>query len=612
MCGICGIIHSNNEPTAEGPVRRMMQAMKHRGPDDEGVLVEGPVGLGFVRLSIIDLSAAGHQPMLSADGRFAIVFNGEIFNYIELREELKTLGFVFRTQTDTEVLLSAYQAWGQAMLHKLNGMWAFVIYDRQEKKLFGARDRYGIKPFYYCMDGSRLIFASEIPPILTALGRKPQADLPSVFDFLVFNRTDQTEQTFFSEVKRLNHGHCFEWNGHGEGGFSIRKWYDLRKEIKNPFESPEEFRELFTSSVGLRLRSDVPVGVCLSGGLDSSSIVSVLLKSFGMEDINTFTAIYGKGIFGDETDFTDLFRKDLKNMYFTRPNENTLLDDIDAFVRAHAEPVPSTSPYAHFKVMELARDHVTVTLDGQGADEELAGYPYFFGFYFKELLLSARLGALGHQMYHYWREHRSMWGFKSMSFFLLPAQWRIRSMAMRKGYLDGAFFHDFQPSDDSVAGKLYGSNSLRESLINHFEYKLEHLLKWEDRNSMWFSLESRVPFLDYRLVERTLATPTEMILDRGVTKHILREAMKDILPEAIRQRKDKIGFETPQADWFRTPAFQGYIRELLSSSSFASRGIVDVKKIQDILEKHMQGKANYGNELWKCIHLENWYRQFID
>lgn len=205
-----------------------------------------------------------------------------------------------------------------------------------------------------------------------------------------------------------------------------------------------------------------------------------------------------------------------------------------------------------------------------------------------------------------------MWGFKSMSFFLLPAQWRIRSMAMRKGYLDGAFFHDFQPSDDSVAGKLYGSNSLRESLINHFEYKLEHLLKWEDRNSMWFSLESRVPFLDYRLVERTLATPTEMILDRGVTKHILREAMKDILPEAIRQRKDKIGFETPQADWFRTPAFQGYIRELLSSSSFASRGIVDVKKIQDILEKHMQGKANYGNELWKCIHLENWYRQFID
>lgn len=617
MCGISGIIHFNNQPVEETPIWTMMRSMKHRGPDDEGIFTEGPVGLGFVRLSIIDLSPAGHQPMFSANERYVIIFNGEIFNYIELREELKKLGVPFKTQTDTEVLLCAYETWGEDMLHKLNGMWAFVIYDRQEKTLFGARDRYGVKPFYYCLDGDRLLFASEIPPILSVLGKKPNPNLNAVFDFLVFNRTDQTDQTFFQEVQKMGHGHYFKIKVGSEelkAGAKLqpKKWYDIHKEIKNPFQSADEFRELFSSAVNLRLRSDVPVGVCLSGGLDSSSIVSILLKDYDKKDVNTFSAVYGKGRHGDESGFIDLYRKDLKNMYFIQPDEHTLMADIDAFVRAHGEPVPKTNPYAHFKVMELAREHVTVTLDGQGADEQLGGYHYFFGFYFKSLLLQGKLGKMGAEMYHYMNKHQSLFGLKSLLFFLLPVDVRARLMAMKKGYVDAKFYQSYAPQNKSIAGELYGSSSLKASLINHFEYKLEHLLKWEDRNSMWFSLESRVPFLDYRLVERTLATSADLIIKDGMTKHILREAMKGILPEEIRMRRDKMGFVTPQDEWFRTPGFKSYVTQLIHSESFASRGVVDVKNVQQIYQNHLDRKGNHGNEIWKWIHLENWYRQFID
>ena len=614
MCGISGIVNFSQEPVNEIPIRAMMRCMKHRGPDDEGVFLEGQIGLGFVRLSIIDLSTAGHQPMYSADRRYVLLFNGEIFNYIELREELKKAGYVFRTQTDTEVLLTAYQAWGKDMLHRLNGMWAFVLFDRQEQTLFGARDRYGIKPLYYYLDDKRLAFASEIPPLLEVMGRKPHPNLSAVFNYLAFNRTDQANYTFFEEVWRVGHGCCFLLDlkqGH-PGSLKTEKWYGLRNEIKGPFESPRDFRKLFSSSVGLRLRSDVPVGVCLSGGLDSSSIVSVLLNDFQKKGLNTFSAVYGKGVWGDESPFIDLFRKDLKNMYAIFPDEKALMADIEPFIQAHAEPIPTTSPYAQFKVMELAKAHVTVTLDGQGADEILAGYHYFFGFYFKNLLLSGKIGKLGCQMYKYFARHNSMLGINSFLFFLLPARMRIQAMSRRKDYLNRDFSEAYSGADMSIAGTLYGSSSLREALINHFEHKLEHLLKWEDRNSMWFSLEARVPFLDHRLVERTLATSAELILKNGETKRLLRQAMAGSLPEPIRQRQDKLGFETPQGEWFRSPAFRQYIHQLIHSPSFTSRGYMDMKKVLNIYHKHMSREGNYSNEIWKWIHLENWCRKFID
>ena len=616
MCGISGIVNFNGSKINPGDLDAMIDAMRHRGPDDEGIYRDDQVGLGFVRLSIIDLSYAGHQPMYSQDKRFIIIFNGEIYNYIELRNTLIIKGHQFKTKTDTEVLLTAYIEWGENMLHRLNGMWAFVIYDRKEKMVFGARDRYGIKPFYYSLNDKQFIFSSEIPSILKVIKQKPNADEGALFEFLIFNRTDQTENTFFKEVKKLEHGHFIkigiQKNGNIRDKIKIKKWYDLRKEIKPSFKNPEEFREMLSSSLGLRLRSDVPVGVCLSGGLDSSSIVSGLLKDFNKDDLNTFSAVYRDGAKCDESAFIDEYREDLKNMYFITPDANSLMQDISRFVKAHGEPIASTSPYAQFKVMELAKDYVTVTLDGQGADEELAGYHYFFGFYFKSLLKQIKIGRLTSEMAHYYLKHRSLFGIKSFLFFLLPAQLRTKLRANEKGYVNEDFYQSQHGSNGTISKELYGSPSLQEALINHFEYKLEHLLKWEDRNSMWFSMEARVPFLDHRLVERTLSLKEEQIINRGETKAILRKAMKGILPEKIRTRNDKIGFGTPQDEWFRQPMFQKYITDLIHTPSFRNRGFLDIDKIDEIYKKHLARKGNYGNEIWKWIHLENWYNTFID
>ncbi len=594
----------------------MMQAMKHRGPDDEGFFIEGSLGLGFVRLSILDLSPAGHQPMFSADGRLVIVFNGEIFNYVELREELRAMGYAFRTQTDTEVILAAWQAWGESMLHRFNGMWAFVLYDREAKTLFGARDRYGIKPFFYTIDGNRLLFGSDIRSLTAVLGRKPSPNDEAIFHFLAFNRTDYDESTFLKEVQRLPHGHCFRLHLSPtapslQEQWRPQRWYDLRRELKEPFTCAEEYRALFASAVGLRLRSDVPVGVCLSGGLDSSSIVSVLLKDYQKHDFNTFSAVYGDGMHGDESPYIRLFEGKVAHMHFTKPTAEALLADLDDLTKAQYEPVPSSSTYAQYRVMKLAAERVVVLLDGQGADESLAGYHYFFGFYFKNLLRRGRLSTLVREVAHYLSNHRSLYGLKSWAFFSLPAAWRTRTRVMQRGYLHPDFYHAHANGHRVISEELYGSGSLQEALINHFEYKLEHLLKWEDRNSMWFSLEARVPFLDYRLVERTLTLPDEYILQNGMTKSILREAMKGTLPEPIRLRRDKIGFETPEAEWFRTPAFQQHVEAVLHSDLFARGGIVDAAKARELYRKHLARAGNYSREIWKWIHLEKWYNQFF-
>jgi asparagine synthase (glutamine-hydrolysing) len=615
MCGICGIIQFNKQPVQEAPIRRMMHIMKHRGPDDEGVFIRENVGLGFVRLSIIDLTPAGHQPFYSRDGRFVMVFNGEIYNYIELREELKKKGCQFRTRTDSEVLLTAFIHWGEECLHRFNGMWAFVIFDTVNKKIFAARDRYGIKPFYFLHADKHLAFASEIPPLLSLFDRKPAPDHQSIFDYLVFNRTDQTEKTFFEEIKKLQHGHSLSIqltaDGERNGEVKIKKWYDLRKNLKEPFNSPEEFREMFGSAVGLRLRSDVPVGVCLSGGLDSSSIVSILLKDYDKYDLNTFSAVYEKGQLGDETEYIHEYQPFLENMYYTTPTAETLQADLSDFVKAHAEPIPSTSPYAQYKVMELAGEHVVVTLDGQGADEELAGYHYFFGFFFKDLLKQARLGKLSIEIFQYLINHHSLFGLKTFLYFLLPEKSKTNLRVNETGYLNREFVEKYRYFN-SIVGNLYNSGSLHEALLDHFEYKLEHLLKWEDRNSMWFSLEARVPFLDYRLVEKTLATQGDLIIKNGMTKHLLRAAMNDTLPEKIRKRKDKIGFGTPQDEWFKKPVWKDTVSEILNSRSFAGRGIIDPDEAIRTHTDHLSGKTNASKEIWKWVNLELWYREFID
>lgn len=617
MCGICGIIRFDEEAPEENEVKKMMHLQKHRGPDDEGVFFEDNIGLGFVRLSILDLSEAGHQPMLSNDKRFVIVFNGEIFNYIELRENLKKLGYVFHTNTDTEVLLAAFQEWGEKCLNRLNGMWAFLIYDRKERKIFASRDRYGIKPFYYFLSNHFFAFASEITPLLSVLKTKPTPDYQLIFDYLVFNRTDHTEGTFFREIKKMQHGHflSLSTNNQSKGNeFKIKKWYDLRQivSVTKGIENPGEFKNLFRSAIQLRLRSDVPVGVCLSGGLDSSSIVSVLVNDLEKKDLNTFSAVYGKGRKGDESEYIKLFEPVVKSMHYITPTPEIFLNELDEFISAQSEPLPTTSPYAQFKVMQLAKKNVVVTIDGQGADEQLAGYHYFYGFYFKDLLLkNFNLKRLTNEIYHYVKKQKSLLAFKTLIYFLLNERWRTQVSLKNKKFIKKGFVSSFK-NENKISGSLYSAKSLNEALINHFEYKLEHLLKWADRNSMWHSLEARVPFLDYRLVEKVIASEGDILINNGNTKNILRQAMESSLPDKILNRHDKIGFATPQHEWFKTKEWQETIKGILMSPSFNDREIIDPNLASIQYERYLKGTHVNTKDIWKWINLELWFRKFID
>jgi len=630
MCGICGIISNNNENIMVENIRSMMKVMKHRGPDDEGAFIEKNIGLGFVRLSILDLSDAGHQPMLVESGklqvesesRYVIVYNGEVYNYIEIREELKAKGFVFRTNTDTEVVLNSYIEWGEDCLDKFNGMWAFCIYDREKQELFFARDRYGVKPFYYYRDNEKFLFASELPPILSILKSKPEVNNQAIFDYLVFNRTDQTEDTFYTGIKKLQHGNAMKFNLNEKNPI-IWKWYDLRKRVENYRNSIivslpksdsiiiDNYRELFSSAVGLRLRSDVPVGVCLSGGLDSSSIVSILLKDYQKSDLNTFSAVYKTGETGDESKFINEYRQYLNNMFFTTPNSDTLFSDMWSFVRTQGEPVPSTSPYAQFKVMELAKGNVVVTLDGQGADEQLAGYHYFYGYLFKDLIRKLNFPRFSTEVFNYLKIHKSLFGLKSFLYFNIPIRFKSSVRVNEKGYLNTDFINKYS-DNNSITGSIYASSSLNDALLDHFEYKLEHLLKWEDRNSMWFSLESRVPFLDYRLVEFTLSLSDNYKIRNGVTKYILRQSMKNTLPEIIRRRQDKIGFDTPAREWFRTEKFQKFIFDVIENGYFFNNYYLDKEKAKSLYSQHVSGRIDINKEIWKWINLYLWYNLYFE
>jgi asparagine synthase (glutamine-hydrolysing) len=605
MCGICGIINKNQQ-VKENEIYLMMQKMKHRGPDDEGVFIDNAIGLGFVRLSILDLSPAGHQPMKSHDGRYIIIFNGEVYNYIEIRDELKN-DFHFRTGTDTEVVLAAYQKWGEKCLDRFNGMFAFVIYDKKTKEVFGARDRYGIKPFYYYFDNKQFVFSSEIKSILPLVKRTPNDKI--IYDYLLFNRTDHTEGTFFDNIYKLQHGYYFILKNNELKTF---QWYNLKKKIgKNIAISPEEYRELFKDSLKLRLRADVPVGVSLSGGIDSSSIVSSLIKDFNLAELNTFSAVYGKDEPSDESSFIDEFKGMVKNMHYTYPDAITFYNDFESFIDAHNEPVPDIGPYAQFKVMELASKHVTVTLDGQGADEQLAGYHYFFGSYYLELLKTLNWWRLINENSSYLIKHKSIDAIKYAIYYALPVNVQVKANANIFPSVSKNFINS-QKGNREINKMLYQPKNLNDLLFRHFEYKLEHLLRWEDLNAMHFSIESRVPFLDYRLVEATLNTPSKQKINKGDTKHILREALKDILPEKITNRKDKKGFSNPRDKWFRTNQFKNYIFKLIQSDSFKNRGYFDSEVALSQYQKHLSGSVDLSKEIWKWINLEVWFRKFID
>ncbi len=608
MCGICGIINFNNKTVEESSLRTMMSTMRHRGPDDDGTFLKDNIGFGFVRLSIIDLSMAGHQPMVSADKRYVIILNGEIYNYIELREDLKGKGYIFRSGSDTEVLLSCYLEYGESCLQKLNGMFAFAIFDTYTNNFFAARDRFGIKPFYYYCDQNQFLFASDIPPLLMILNNKREAEDSIIFDYLVFNRTNHSEKTFFKNILKLQHGHALTAKS---GKLYISCWYSLPEKLSH-FSSilfnEKDFLEELKSSINLQLRSDVPVGTCLSGGLDSSAITALVLTNKQNIDLHSFSAVYQQGQKGDESEYIAEFNEKNLKIHYTFPTDNSLLEDLDSFIFSQSEPVPTTSIYAEYKVMELAKKHCTVILNGQGADELMAGYHYFYGYYFRDLINSYSWRKFLNEIFSYTKTHKSLYGLKTLAFSINP-----RSLKHFKNhkYVNPAFYKHFYNKTNSLFDDFYKSRNLKEFLINHFEYKFEHNLLWSDKNGMHFSLETRFPFLDHNLVEKTLSVPTENYIKNGYTKVIMRDALKGILPEKIRMRKDKIGFSTPESDWFKNERLKSLLADIIKSKSFSERGYFDVSQCKKELLS-LQKHNKFNSEFWKWIHLELWFRKFID
>jgi asparagine synthase (glutamine-hydrolysing) len=593
----------------------MINSMKHRGPDGDGVCAINNIGLGCVFLKESNSAFVHTLPMTEASQRYTIVFNGKLYNYAELRDKLQVLGHDFLYQTDDELLLYAYISWGEKMLDELDGVFALAIYDREQQTLFLARDRFGVKPLYYSVIGQELIFASEIPSILSVLPTKPSANEHAIFDYLVFNRTDQTEQTFFSGIYKLQHGCCMTLDCkkiYKKDSLPIIKWYDLAKHVHGQTiqKDKEKYMRLLTRAIQKRLQGDLRWGVGLSGGLDSSAITSTIVNVLKEQEVHSISAVYGKESSADESNFIDCFQGIVPNMHYAHPNAELLYAHLDDYVRIQGEPTPTTSPFANYCVMQEAKNYVRVVLDGQGADEALAGYEYIPGLYYKTLLTHFKWITLLKELARYARLHRSMRHIKYLLFFMLPSKMRTKVRVVQRAYMNPDFVSRYQSS--VIADKLYGANTMQEMLIGHFEYKLEHLLKWGDRSSMAFSMETRQPFLDKDLVEYSLKIEDGAKIHNGYTKYILREVMSGIMPERVRTRVDKKGFAVPQDEWFRTEKFQQLVMDILRSESFGKRGYVIPEEAIKLYKKHLSGEVNISKDIWKWINLELWFREFID
>jgi len=609
MCGILGIVNYNRKSVDEATIKTMMAAMKHRGPDDEGYFCEDSIGLGFVRLSILDLSLSGHQPMFSSDERYVIVFNGEVYNYLEIKKELEDK-YKFKSSTDTEVVLYAYIAWGESCLEKFNGMFAFVIYDRLNKSIFGARDRFGIKPFYYSNNYKQFTFASDVNSLLknSDLFVKPNDSV--ILNYLLTNRTNYSEETFFENIVKLNPGHLIKID---DQNFSIKKWYDIENHtVVKGFKNSEEYKIELNNSISLQLRSDVPIGICLSGGLDSSSIASLLINDFSITKLHSYSAIYNKGDQGDETAFINLFKDKGIEMHFAKPNASDFLKDINNYVRALGEPVPNTSEYAEYKVMELAKKHSKVVMNGQGADEVLGGYDYFYAAYLKELLFHFKLVSFFKECYFLVRHKKLLLTLKYLFFYCAPVSLKCFALKKRSNILQKRFYQKQYPEAKRLIKSFYEFKSINQFFKNHLKLKFEHHLLWADKSGMYFSVETRFPFIDHHLIEKTLSTEPDKILNKGWTKNILREGLKEKLDDQIRLRKDKIGFETPESNWFREKEFQNFTLEILNSSTFKSRKYFNSERVIRLYEEHIKGINDNASIIWKCLNLELWLREFID
>ena len=656
MCGIYGIWHRDGQPVNLTALETATNRLRHRGPDDEGYLLINPtsglcisyagaetdprlalpplahargkgdsLAFGFRRLAIVDLSPTGHQPMSSADGRFWIIFNGEIYNYIELRTELQHFGHRFHSETDTEVILAAYAQWNISCLDRLNGMWAFAIWDCERRTLFLARDRFGIKPLYYAVTDHTFAFASEIKALIGSHAASFHPEPIAVYRFLVYGLlpSPQGGSTFFSGVKALPPGHYMLISM--DSPPILRRYYDL------PLPSNDQqqhtindilttYRNLFIDAVRLELRSDVAVGTCLSGGVDSSSIVCVvnhLMRQNGLsttqlgERPKTFSAVYAdNGRYNERPHIDRVLRATDVDAHFIIPTATRLHTDLEHLTWYQEEPFQSTSIFAQWCVMSLAREcGVKVLLDGQGADELLAGYrPYaqYLGdivrsgqvanFIKESLLIQARTG-----------QPMLLMLFKTLTLLRPEFEPKVNVWIrprLQPPVLQADFAHTCRRNGLEHLLPLWrGQGSLDHHLRDAIkESSLPHLLRYEDRNAMAFSVESRVPFLDHRLVSFIFQQAPHLRIRHGWTKWVHRQAMTGLLPDAVAWRSDKVGFETPEADWQRALLAA---RPDLFVDGAPCGCFLDLSQVRQAVKKWY----TYGGDtrrIWRWISLAVW------
>lgn len=632
MCGLFASLGYEPDP-------RRIDIVSHRGPDGRGWRIfntaQGPLALGHRRLSIIDLEERSLQPMASPDERYWMVYNGEVYNYREIRTELERRGVAFRTESDSEVLLQAYIAWGEDALHKFMGMFAFLIWDAREQILFAARDRFGIKPLFFANSPRGIAFGSEIKQLLDLPGTERRMNLPRVWDFLAAGYTDHCSDTMFHGVEQLRGGESLrldlrKWRL-GES-LPIKRYYDIPRE-RGPelseVEATEKFHELFVDSVKLHLRSDVRVGSCLSGGLDSSSIVCVmdqLLKSKGdPSPIHTVSACYpNKEV--DEKPFMDIVVQNANTEpHFVYPSADNAFALAEKITWHQDEPYGSTSIYSQWSVFEEARrQNIKVMLDGQGADEQLAGYHGSFFYYAQSLINQRQHLAFARMVYERWRKH-GLWPPDQLKNLLghRAPPWAIRYARQvapvdrsGDGWMGSALLDTAKPPSGGGLAEVMARDSLAPiedigQLCVAFVKgaSLPMLLRYEDRNSMAHSIEARVPFLDHRLVEFTISLWNQHKIVGGDTKRVLRSAMAGILPEAVRQRHDKLGFATPETAWFRG-ALKQMVIDGVEETLSRYPGLLNADETRALMSAALDGRRPVDFTLWRIVNLGIWGRIF--
>jgi len=569
---MCGILGAYNTGIEHKTFEQALGILAHRGPDASAVQVSGRLMLGHRRLSILDLSDAGTQPMWSNDKRYAIVFNGEIYNYLELKRELEG-GYAFKTKTDTEVIIVAYSRWGEKCLERFNGMFAFAIWDAKERSLFIARDRLGEKPLYYVADGSAFLIASEIKALL-ALGVSRQSNERIISEYLLYGMYEHSDDTFFKEIKSLRPGHYLKLTAEG---IRIRQYWDILN-AKNTYDYrmpraalEEQLRELVADSIRIRFRSDVPVGVFLSSGLDSNTLLH-----FGREvtghPVQAFSMCSPIAEWSECPLIEEVLPDEEKGAWHTVTPELRLIPElIDRMVATQDQPFGGLPTVAYGELCALAKEKgVTVLLQGEAMDELMAGYSYY----------RAEGGA----------RLLSQDSTREIYSDILNAELRVP---------EPTFEH---PSLSKLQNAQYRD-------LMHT--KLPRVLRFNDHASMAYSREVRMPYLDPRIVEFCFWLPDELKIDGGIHKALMRSAFKDVLPKTACHRAKK-AFGAWQSAWFRTKEGSAYADAILSSALFRSRPYWNHARLQRKVNDFKDGRGDNSFFLWQCINLELWFRASID